>query len=52
MKRKTGLTSTDGGCYGGSLTGLRGSDNPSSSSVVIECCADLSSQGKRKSSTG
>ena len=48
MERKAGLASITGG----SLTGVLGSENPSSSSMVIGLSTDPSSQGKRKSSNG
>ena len=49
MERKAGLSSIAGGCLGGSLAGILGSENPSSSSMVIGFSTDPSSQGKRKS---
>ena len=48
MERKAGLTYITGG----SLTGVLGSENPSSSSMIIGLSTDPSSQGKRKSSNG
>ena len=52
MDRKAVLASITGGCLGGSLTGVLGSENPSSSSMVIGLSTDPSYQGKRKSSNG
>ena len=52
MERKAGLASIAGECLGGLLTGLLGSENPSSSSMVIGFSTDSSSQGKSKSPTG
>ena len=52
MERKTGLTSITGGCLGGSLTGVLGSENPSSSSMVIGSSTDPFSQEKWVSLTG
>ena len=52
MERKAGLASITGGCLGGSLTGVLGSEKPSSSSMVIGLSTDPSSQGKRKLSNG
>ena len=52
MERKAGLASITRGCHGGSLTGVFGSENPSSSSMVIGLATDPSSQGKRKPSNG
>ena len=48
MERKAGLPDI----AGGSMTGGYGSQNPSSSSMVIGLPTDPSSQGKRKSSNG
>ena len=48
MERKAGLASITGG----SLAGVLGSENPSSSSMLIGLSTDPSSQGKRKSLTG
>ena len=51
MDRKFGFESFAGGCPGGSLTGVLGSQNPSSPSIVIGFSTDPTSfQGKRKSS--
>ena len=50
MERKAGLTFITDGCLGGSWTGVLGSENPSSSSMVIGLSIDPSSQEKRKSS--
>ena len=43
MERKTGLASIAGCCFGGPLTGVLGSENPSSSSIVIGLSTDPSS---------
>ena len=52
-ERRAGLAFIAGGFLGGSLTGVLGSENPSSSSMVIGFSTDpFSSQGKRKLSTG
>ena len=48
MDRKAGLASNTGG----SLTGVLGSENPLSSSMVIGLSTDPSFQGKRKLSNG
>ena len=48
LERKAGLASITGG----SLTGGLGSENPSSSSMVIGLSTDHSFQGQRKSSNG
>ena len=48
MERKAGLASITGG----SRTGVLGSENPSSYSMVIGLSTDPSCQGKRRSLTG
>ena len=52
IERKADLASITGGCLGGSLTEVLGSENPSSFSMVIELSTDPSSQGNRKSLNG
>ena len=46
------LSPITGECLGGSLTGIHGSENLSTSSMVIGVSTDPSSQEKRKSSNG
>ena len=49
MERKVSLAPISGGCLGGSLTGVLGSENPSSSSMVIGFSTDHSFQKRRNS---
>ena len=48
MERKAGRVSIAGGCLGGSLTGVLGSENPLPYLIVIEFFKDPSSSHKKK----
>ena len=48
MKRRTGLASLARGCLGDSITGVLGSENPSSSSMVIGFSTDPSNLPRKE----